>query len=72
MVVLTKNILETHVLVYFPEENSTGVVPIGRVSGKLKEGSPCRILWDNRKWYPAIFLYSGEHNYVYMQLLAVI
>ena len=61
MLVSTENCLETHVLVQFPEEDSTAIVPIGRVSGELKEGSPCNVLWNNRKVYPAIFLYSGQY-----------
>ena len=54
-----------HVLAYFPEEDSTAVVKIGRVSGELKEGSTCNVLWDNRKVYSAIFLYSGTHITLY-------
>ena len=49
MFVLTENCPETHVLAYFPEEDSTVVVKIGRVSGELKEGSTYNVLWDNRK-----------------------
>ena len=60
---LLENSLETHTLVRFPEEGTTAIVPIGLVSGEIKQGSLCNVLWNHRKVYPATLLYSGTCLY---------
>ena len=44
------------------EEECTAVVPLHRISehDDLRAGQRVKVLWDNRKEYPAIFLLSGN------------
>ena len=51
-----------YVLVEFVEEECTPVVPLQRISDyeDLRAGQRVKVLWNNRKEYPAIFLLSGN------------
>ena len=51
-----------YALVEFVEEECTAVVPLQRISkhDDLRAGQRVKVLWDNRKEYPAIFLLSGN------------
>ena len=51
----------THALVEFVEEECTGVVPLKRVIGdSFQAGDRVTVLWNDRKEYTAVFLYSGR------------
>ena len=49
-------------LVGFLEEECTAVVPLQCISkhDDLRAGQRVKVLWDNRKEYPAIFFLSGN------------
>ena len=55
-----EELLSTHALVRFVEEDCTAVVPLQRITGDLQQGELVDVLWDNRKEYSGIFLLSGK------------
>jgi len=55
----------THALVKFVDEECTGVVPLKRIiGGKLHiPKETVTVLWNDRREYTAVFLYSGKQNF---------
>ena len=62
LVVILVDTSHTHVVVEFTEEECTGVVPLLCIRGNFLAGERVSVLWNNRKEYPAIFLFSGDKN----------
>lgn len=57
---------ETHTLIHFEDEDCTAVVPLVRVSPLVEShqlcvGDMCDVLWNSRKRYRGILLFSGEY-----------
>lgn len=49
-----------YAVVEFTEEECTAVVPLQRITGLPKPGEKVNVLWNDRKEYLALFLFSGE------------
>ena len=60
LVVILVDTSHTHAVMEFTEEECTGVVPLQRIRGNFLAGERVSVLWNNRKKYPAIFLFSGD------------
>ena len=60
LVVILVDTLHTHAVMEFTEEECTGVVPLQRIRGNFLAGERVSVLWNDRKEYPAIFLFSGD------------
>lgn len=57
---------ETHTLIHFEDEDCTAVVPLVRVSPLVEShqlcvGDMCDVLWNSRKRYRGILLFTGEY-----------
>ena len=68
-----ENELPMHALVEFCKEGCTAVVPmcciVNTNTESLKQGESVKILWSNRKQYPAIYLLSGISGFVLQKLM---
>ena len=60
LVVILVDTSHAHAVVEFTEEECTGVVPLQCIRGNFLAGERVSVLWNNRKEYPAIFLFSGD------------
>ena len=55
-------LLDTRALVRFMNEESTAIVPVGRLEKKdtIEYNGSCKVKWSNQKRYHAFLLFSGK------------